>query len=45
MPDSVLAAIATSAGIEKKLLLIQLCLFPCLSEAGDDMEEQQPSRD
>lgn len=31
---SILAPIATSAGVEKKLLPVQLCLFPCLSEAG-----------
>jgi len=41
---SILAPIATSGGIEKKLLPVQLFLFPCLSEAGEDIEKPQPSK-
>lgn len=40
---SILTPIATSAGAEEKLLPVQLCLFPFLSEVEDNMEEQQPS--
>lgn len=45
MPDSILVVIDTFAAfsIEKKLLPVQLCLFPCLSEVWESMEKQQPS--